>query len=58
MHGTFTIAGRTIRVAITSPHVRFVAAGTGAAWLRGTGTVRVNGASARPWPAAGGWFGL
>jgi hypothetical protein len=56
VHGTFTVAGRTIRVTISSPRVRFVAYGTGAAYLRGTGTYTANGHGPFPW--AGAWVAL
>jgi hypothetical protein len=56
--GTFTVAGRTIRVTISSPQVRFVAYGTGAAHLRGVGVYRVNGGPSIRWPRAGAWIAL
>jgi hypothetical protein len=56
VRGTFTVAGRTIRVAISSPKVHFVAYGTGAAHLRGTGTYTANGHGPFRWASA--WVAL
>ena len=58
VRGTFTVAGRTIRVTISSPQVRFVAYGTGAAYLRGVGVCRIDGGSSHAWPGAGAWVAL
>ena len=51
--GHFVIAGRTIVTAIASPRMRFVATGHGRAYLKGRGSVWVNGHGPRPWSASG-----
>jgi hypothetical protein len=56
--GSFTVAGRTIRVTITSPATRFVAAGTGAASLRGIGWYRIDGGATHRWTRHGTHFPL
>jgi hypothetical protein len=49
VHGTFRIAGRSIRTTIASPAMRFTATGHGVATLRGTGQFWVNGRGPHPW---------
>jgi uncharacterized Zn-binding protein involved in type VI secretion len=49
VHGTFHIAGRTIRTTIASTAMRFVATGHGRAVLRGHGRYWVNGVGPFPW---------
>ena len=53
VHGSFAIAGRTIRTTIESPKMRFVARGHGRAFLRGEGEYWVNGVGPKPWSATG-----
>ena len=53
VHGTFYIAGRTLRTTITSTAMRFVAFGHGHALLIGRGQYWVNGHGPRPWSTAG-----
>jgi hypothetical protein len=53
VHGTFYIAGRTLRTTITSTAMRFVAFGHGHALLVGRGQYWVNGHGPRPWSTAG-----
>lgn len=53
VHGRVYVAGRRIAVAMSGPHIRFVATGHGAAFLKGEGTYRVNGGPAQPWSSGG-----
>jgi hypothetical protein len=53
VHGTYYVAGRTIRTTIESTKMRFVAAGHGLALLRGTGEFWVNGHGPFPWSSTG-----
>jgi hypothetical protein len=53
VHGSFFIAGRTLRTTITSTGMRFVATGHGRVLLVGRGQYWVNGHGPRPWSTAG-----
>jgi hypothetical protein len=53
VHGTYFIAGRTIRTRIESTNMRFVATGHGRVLLRGRGEYWVNGHGPFPWSTLG-----
>ena len=53
VHGTVYVAGRRIAVAMSGPHIRFVATGHGEVFLKGAGTYSLNGGTAQPWSSPG-----
>ena len=53
VHGTYVIAGRTIRTRIESTKMRLVATGHGRVLLRGRGEYWVNGHGPFPWSTLG-----
>jgi len=53
VHGSVYVAGRRIGVTLGGPHIRFLATGHGAAFLKGEGTYRLNGGAEQPWSSDG-----
>ena len=53
VHGSFSIAGRTIATTISSPLTRFVAKGHGRAYLSGDGIYYANGRGPFRWSDGG-----
>jgi hypothetical protein len=53
VHGSFTIAGRSIVTTLASHHMSFAAAGHGRAVLRGHGSYWVNDHGPKPWSTLG-----